>query len=722
MFNLLNQIILKAYLWVLKHPKSTIAVAFFGFILAANQIKYLQVNVTTKSLIEKATPTHTKLVKLEEEFQYRQGLITLFAGNLALPASLCRINTFIEQESQTNLEITTINSAFRLRHILDTEKKLLFPLLLDRPCEKSFQPSELSKLNSTPWKGIFTSPFMPIDNLLYEIKFEPNNDQKTDYDPLPARQFIEKAQTLFNQGSDDLRVYFVGIGGMLHYAMEGIQANNILNFGFLVFVLVAGRLFWGTFLSGFLFIITLVLMGGFLYATLALFEIPVNMLNSGLFLLVSVSAIEDFAFLVAEKMKSQAKMIEVFQKLILPSFYTSLTTVIGFGSLYFSEIKIVRDFGVMAAWGATLEWAITFLFLPALFVLVPKLESWTRPNFFFNLFHRSIRFNLPTKLVHPLLLLFGTGTWALFHPQVGENPFEVYPDAHPFRQGMSLISETRNWETDMALVFTQREAETKNQKILALIGTHPLVAQIQDPYAILAHYTKDVSAPLTQELIHREYRQSEEYQTFFSDRGETRAMIYLKKSQTNELAPFIAWVSDLCGKGQDCYPTGNSVAYTEFAQLVPQTLVDSFGISLILVSVILFLIARGLKIDHAYAIIVSALWGPFAVLSLIGLLNIPINFLTCMFASVIVGLTGDNAIQYLFAAKERQLMEGVVDRADGSLHIFVLIALGSLLFQLSYFKFSRDFGLILIAGMFLSLMGDLWLLKALLTQPRHHTP
>ena len=101
------------------------------------------------------------------------------------------------------------------------------------------------------------------------------------------------------------------------------------------------------------------------------------------------------------------------------------------------------------------------------------------------------------------------------------------------------------------------------------------------------------------------------------------------------------------------------------------------------------------------------------MLCLEGIFQLKVNFLTCIFASVLVGLTGDNAIQFLFGSKRSALEVGVLKRGSASILTSVLMAGASFVFLGSYFDPPKKFGVLLAGGLLASLLGDLWILKGL---------
>jgi predicted RND superfamily exporter protein len=111
---------------------------------------------------------------------------------------------------------------------------------------------------------------------------------------------------------------------------------------------------------------------------------------------------------------------------------------------------------------------------------------------------------------------------------------------------------------------------------------------------------------------------------------------------------------------------------------------------------------------------VATLWGPVVTVGLLPLLPFHVNFVTSVFAAVVVGVAGDNAIQYWFAARRRPLEEGIDQRSEGSLQMGLCMVVGTAPLFLSVFTPPRVLGLLLAASFLLMTLGDLFLLRGLL--------
>ena len=106
-------------------------------------------------------------------------------------------------------------------------------------------------------------------------------------------------------------------------------------------------------------------------ALMALLDLPLDILSNVLPLLVMVYGVADAVHMLGrihEEVGQQPrrnKAIEVaVRHLGLACLVTSATTAIGFGSLVTAEMHILRRFGLMAALGVLVAWAVTLVVVP----------------------------------------------------------------------------------------------------------------------------------------------------------------------------------------------------------------------------------------------------------------------------------------------------------------------------------------------------------------------
>ena len=120
---------------------------------------------------------------------------------------------------------------------------------------------------------------------------------------------------------------------------------------------------------------TALIMIGFL----GLIDWPVTVVSSNfisllLIITLSLSIHLIVRFHEAHAANTQADMFTLVQltirSMVVPCFYTAATTVVAFGSLLFSGIRPVIDFGWMMAIGTIVAFILTFTLLPAILMLL----------------------------------------------------------------------------------------------------------------------------------------------------------------------------------------------------------------------------------------------------------------------------------------------------------------------------------------------------------------
>jgi hypothetical protein len=213
-------------------------------------------------------------------------------------------------------------------------------------------------------------------------------------------------------------------------------------------------------------------------------------------------------------------------------------------------------------------------------------------------------------------------------------------------------------------------------------------------------------------LIDSLWRSSPYNHHIISENGTWRAIVYLKSYQAQDLTQFIKNISEICPK-QECRAVGSLISFSEFNDKVPTTLFSSLGLSLLLISIIILFISMNLPTKEKIQAILSSVWGSLALLSIFIVLDIPLLFVTSMCGSLLVGLAGDNVIQFIFANKS--LKKGIQDLAVPGFIVTISMILLTMVFFLSDLASLSDLGGYICLGFLLGYLGDVWILKGLMS-------
>jgi hypothetical protein len=117
--------------------------------------------------------------------------------------------------------------------------------------------------------------------------------------------------------------------------------------------------------------------------------------------------------------------------------------------------------------------------------------------------------------------------------------------------------------------------------------------------------------------------------------------------------------------------------------------------------------------SYLFPVFISTLWASFTLLLLVVIFQLKINIITCVALSVSIGAAGDNAIQFLLFNKG-SLYHTISEIGEASAETFILMMGIASTLVFSYFQTPRTLALLLIVGIFLMFIGDIWVLNGLL--------
>ncbi|MBS1962531.1 MAG: hypothetical protein JST04_09965 [Bdellovibrionales bacterium] len=707
--------IARFYWGSLRRPAWTVAlvVALVGAL--AGGLPRLKSVIAARDLFDDSTASARNYDAVMKDFSNGNSILLLLrpiAGKWNQP-DLCALHHWMTDAETNDPEITGIGSAFSLREAVVTENTYRYRRIFD-PCHDDVRPfkAQLERLRETPVVGTIVGP--DLGDLGFEISFRdtPGGSRRGRFDPAPIAEFRRAFEREFGN-----RFAPIWAGGAMydHYVAEGMKRFPLMNLGVLLLFLVLYRWFTGDWKSGFLLIGTLALTGLAIFGGMGWAGHPVDVLASTIFLMVTIAAHQDFSFVSSAQMARPEDFRRTFRRFLVPSFFTSMTTMIGFFSLCLSDLAIIRRFGFWAGVGAGLEWVMIMLFLPSLLALRPAWRRWTRgPNAFLSRF-RGVRGErwLPNRAVARVLLgLLVVTPWAIQGLNISDDPVGLFPKDHPFRASIDYLRATRGWENTLDLMIEAGVSKAERARILGEVAKLPLVARVESGDQITEFLARGqdpkaasiIEAIVDTEGLGRRYRTKD---------GRQRAILYIRSSELPEYREFRAGLAKICGDDV-CRVSGLVDLYLEYTYAISRTLSESLLVSLALVTALLVFLVRALRTPRGGLLVLTSYWGPLAMLILLAAFRIPLNVYTCNCAAVLVGLTGDNAIQFMFASRRGRLGEGLGERRDGAIFTSVAMALGCLVFLAAAFTPPRTLGVLLFFGFLLCLVGDYWLLKGLL--------
>ena len=433
---------------------------------------------------------------------------------------------------------------------------------------------------------------------------------------------------------------------------------------------------------------------------------------------------------------------EVFRQLASPTWWTIVTTAIGFGSLLTSSITPVRSFGLMMLVASMLVAVACLVFLPA-GILVGRHESDPQ---------HSVAEERLTHWLEWLFDLVTTRRWTTATVMVcltaaacvGLQGVQVETDfSQNFRKESPIIEaldyfETRfggagTWEVNFPapkeldetyldkvrhLAEELRHLSVENER-----GRGELTKVVALPDGL--DFIPKLRAPTLEDRRELMRQMQPEYEPSLYDSQGGRMRIVLRARERQPAEVKLALIEKVQEVTRRTFPDAEVTGlYVLLANLIQSLLRDqlvSFGLSVALIIVCVWIPFGKLSwaVIAMFPNVLPTLW----LIGGMGWIGMPINIGTAMIASVSLGLTIDSSIHYL-AGYNRARAAGKSHREAlkvASTHIGralvlsnVALVIGFSVLSLSNFLPLVYFGVLVSFAMLSGLAGNLILLPSLM--------
>ncbi len=465
------------------------------------------------------------------------------------------------------------------------------------------------------------------------------------------------------------------------------------------------------------------------------------------------------------------------RRMVWPCLYTALTTIIGFGSLVFSGIKPVIDFGWMMSIGLAVTFVTAFTLFPAVVLLLGRAGA-SEPAGAERTFTRGVtralalaaerRGGLVLAAAGVLLGVCALGVSRL----TVENSFvDYFSEDTEIYQGLALIDRELGGTTPLEVVLdldedrifddepspkpAEYDAEAEREKagywftgfkierikeVHDWLASHPEVGKVVSLASLVRVGEKlNDGEPLDSLQLALVYRRVPEdlkrslidpYVDILRDEARISLRIHdtMPGLHRNELLGRIrTGLRDELELGpDDVTVSGLLVLYNNMLQSLFTSQISTLGAVLAGVAAMLLLLFRSATL--AVLGIVPNLLAAGAVLGTMGLLSIPLDFMTITVAAVTIGIAVDNAIHYIYRFREEFDRSGDYTATMHVCHANIgkavfytsaTIIFGFSILTLSNFLPTIHFGLLTGLAMSIALLAALTLLPKLilLTRP-----
>jgi len=460
--------------------------------------------------------------------------------------------------------------------------------------------------------------------------------------------------------------------------------------------------------------------------------------------------------------------------MVLPCFYTSITTIVAFCSLLVSGIRPVIDFGWTMTIGISLAFVLNFTFFPAALVLL-------RPEISRSGKDKTRIFTLAVAAFikrHQKIILLGSFLLAVVSI-IGISKLEVenrfidhFKSNTEIYKGMQVIDRKLGGTTPLNIVMNPdqkyfdylKEVEQNKEEdfddpfadegdsaemnfwfnsnmldrveqIHDYLESLPEVGKVQSISTLVKVFTQldkgrkpdDYDLALIRKLMPENVKDSLVNPYLSEDANQIHINMRLIESNPNlrrsDLIEKIRkhLVEELKFAPETIQFTGMVVLYNNMLQSLYRSQILTIGVVVFAIMVMFMILFRSFSL--ALIGIIPNLLAAGTVLSLMGWLGIPLDMMTITIAAITVGIAVDNTIHYIHRfQKEFKVDQNyleTMDRCHGSIgkamyYTSVTITLGFSILALSEFMPTIYFGLLTGAAMVIALLGALALLPLLI--------
>lgn len=401
---------------------------------------------------------------------------------------------------------------------------------------------------------------------------------------------------------------------------------------------------------------------------------------------------------------------QTVRRVVAPSLYASLTTMIGFSSLVFSDIKPVIDFGWMMSMGIAVAFTTSFTLLPAVLVMLPKPATggWAGRDFHVTTWLATFTRTRGTAILTTAGLLAVVSAFGISKLTVENSFIDYFGRDTEIYQGMKLIDEKLGGTTPLDVLlylggpdddepytdeafddddFDDTETGIDDEaaywftasKVERIKRVHDYLDEIPEVGKVLslasvirvAEELNDGQPFDSLELSVLYKRLPDELRTplldpYFSyEHDEARIMLRIIDSRENlrraELLERIrdGLQNDLQLGEDEVALSGTLLLYNNMLQSLFSSQIASLGAVIGGIGLMLLVLFRSPVL--AVIGIVPNMLAAAIVLGLMGIVGIPLDMMTITIAAITIGIAVDNGIHYIYRFREEFALSGDYD-------------------------------------------------------------
>ena len=448
-------------------------------------------------------------------------------------------------------------------------------------------------------------------------------------------------------------------------------------------------------------------------------------------------------------------VLEAFSRLSLPCTLAVFTTLFGVGSLGVNRIEAIRQFAFFACFGLVSLLVTILFFLPAVLAFIrPPEKKALCPNLFEKLLDRILNTIVHINLGRQKVSLFIIASVSLFSVigisfvRIETNPVEFFKRDTTINRNFHDIYQKLSGSFPVNVVlhsaaeyyFEAPDHIAEINRFQQFLQTLPYVDKSISfaDYVMLVNYALNHYAPehytipaegfeiRTAINNYRSLLGEDVFSGFMTPELNTANILLLTHLSSSRdfletKKAILAYFEQHFSTHLTCEVTGFGMALSASDQVLTWGQVKSLSLSLALIFGIMFLMFLSVKVG-----LIAILPNCFPIVlafGVMGWLDIRLSMVTCLIASIAIGLAVDDTIHYLNKynrefkkdlVKDRALRDTITAVGRPIIFTTLTISIGFFILMFSHFKPTAIFGLLMVVTMLAALIGDLILLPSLM--------
>lgn len=433
-------------------------------------------------------------------------------------------------------------------------------------------------------------------------------------------------------------------------------------------------------------------------------------------------------------------VIQTLRAIIRPNLIASLTTMIGFLTLVFTDVPIIKDYGWTAAFSIIMGWVTTTILLYPLMMLLPGAKArqwaWSKARWGLHLLKHSKAWLLLIVIFSVTLGFKGQ------HLSWSARLFDDLPEDHPARLSTELIDQKLGGmiPIDMTLQGSQDfwnhpqvirklnlliQELRQSKSVGSIIGLPELIMAIQNQQD-QSHFLESITEGSISEtyFLYSLSNTNPLRQFLNGDNSSTRISMRIQdlpgdqienltiKFQETALKYFPEVKTSITGMGSAVHQLNNELS---------KELIFGFWQSMMFIAFMLVIVFKSLR--WSLIACIPNLVPPAVLMGFLSFTRTPIKPSVAIIFSIALGLAFNNTVYLLERLRSLQqkkrspkleIKKVLWIEGNPCLISSLILLMGFSVFMASYFSMNRIFGFYMLLSMIAGLLGDLVLLPTLL--------